>query len=91
MTDTTTLNTDYVDLDLIVAESIVVTIASDTITLTREEAEKIEAAVNWSRVIIKFHVKPCRCVSIDDAVKSAFDIYKDTHESLAILNSKLKE
>lgn len=78
MTDTITLNTDYVGLDLTVAEPNVVTIACDTITLTREEAE--------SMVYIMGIAQPC----LKHFLGNGYALEK-LDGGIAILNSKLKE
>lgn len=45
--------------------------------------QKLVEALNWARVMIKFHVKPERCVEIGDNVKSAIALYEDIQKALA--------
>ena len=49
----------------------------------RGVVEMLVEALNWSRVMLKFHVAPERCVDIGDNVKSCIALYKEIHEALA--------
>ena len=51
--------------------------------MTNTDREKIKEALNWARVLVKFHVKPEKCVSINDDMKSAEEIYKLLVDALA--------
>lgn len=53
--------------------------------MNKDQLDQIETALKHCRVLIKYHVKPEKCISIEGNVFSATDIYKEVEESLSMI------
>lgn len=52
--------------------------------------ELVDAA-NWAKTLIKFHVKPERCVERGENIKSAIKIFEELVNALARINGESNE